>query len=371
MQSIDRQSKYIPIIPKATIRWIVLLGSWMAFGLFMATQSYYLSIQAGRSSFWTDSLLNEMIYACIWLALTPVVMMLAWSYPIEPPRRLSRATLHLFFSVITAIIHRGTFLIVSVMLTSSQQNPFSWNRVGHSMFLYLDYGLMIYWGLLLIRHAYDYFQRYHQNELEKSHLESLLVRAQLQAMKMQLQPHFLFNTLNAISVLIQKNPAAARTMIVKLSELLRMTLEKNTTQEIRLREELAILDCYLEIEQTRFEDRLRIEREIPQEVLDAFVPSLVLQPIVENAMRHGVARQRESALVAIRAERSNGSLILQVTDNGPGIDFSTPMKEGIGLSTTRQRLFRLYGERSHVELQNAKSGGLVVTMTIPLRTHIS
>jgi two-component system LytT family sensor kinase len=184
---------------------------------------------------------------------------------------------------------------------------------------------------------------------------------------MQLHPHFLFNTLNAISTLVHKDPEVADRMIARLSDLLRLTLENIGVQEVRLAQELEFLERYLEIERMRFPDRLEVRMRIAPETLDARAPYLILQPLVENAIRHGIAPRSTRGRVEVRAERKNGMLILEVRDDGPGISPKANPKKGLGISSTRARLEKLYGAAHRFDLSNASEGGLVVTLAWPFQ----
>jgi len=186
---------------------------------------------------------------------------------------------------------------------------------------------------------------------------------------MQLNPHFLFNTLHSISALIHKDPIIADKMIMRLGDFLRLTLENEGAQDVSLQQELDFLRCYLEIEQIRFQDRLTVEMKIDPEARDVSVPNLILQPIVENAIRHGIAPRSYPGIIDIRAQRKNGMLRIEVKDNGLGLadgtDSRAPWKEGIGLSNTRARLQQRFGDAHRFHLNNAPEGGLVVTFEIP------
>lgn len=211
------------------------------------------------------------------------------------------------------------------------------------------------------------YKRDRDRELQASQLESKLTQAQLQILEMQLQPHFLFNTLNGIMVLIREDPDTASLMIARLSEFLRLTLESAGAQEVTLRRELEFLDRYVQIERLRFGDRLTIEQEVPLELLDAMVPNLILQPLVENAIRHGVSKRRGPALISIGVTRDNGTLSIRVRDNGSGLPGrgNADLKEGIGLSNTRARLRHLYGQKQRFELNSPPDGGLSVLLSLP------
>jgi two-component system LytT family sensor kinase len=231
-------------------------------------------------------------------------------------------------------------------------------------FLMLDKELLVYWVIVLISHAAAYYQRYREGELRAS-------QAQLQALKMQLHPHFLFNALHSISALVHSDPDAADKMIARLGDFLRLTLDSAAAQEVSLRQELEFLNCYLDIERTRFRDRLTTEIHADPQVLDCVVPNLILQPIVENAIRHGVSQRAAHGHVEVRASRAGNALRLEVRDNGRGLpvgDEAGRGKQGggVGLANTRARLQQLYGGAYRFELQNAPAGGAVVTLELPL-----
>jgi len=199
-----------------------------------------------------------------------------------------------------------------------------------------------------------------------------LAQAQLNALRMQLHPHFLFNTLNSISVLMSEDVATARRMLSRLSDLLRTSLDNDGRHEVSLREELEFLKAYLEIEETRFQDRLTVRMQIEPDLLDARVPNLILQPLVENAIRHGIATRAQSGVIEINAARDNGMMRLTVRDDGPGLGTNSPSSliSGIGLSNTRERLKQLYGANHRFEMMNASGGGLEVVIAIPFRNRI-
>ncbi len=343
--------------------------AWTGFGIFMGAQSYYLLLRTGHPVPWGTTLFRELVYAYLWAALTPLVLSFARTFPLDGKNWPGRFLFHLGASFAIAVLHKVLYHIIVMLAEAIPGRTFTFERLFLEMWTYLDYGILLYWLLLIIHHAAGFYQRFKEKEVQASHLETQLTRAQLEALKMQLQPHFLFNTLNAISVLISNNPDSARRMISKLADLLRITLESGGKQEVPLEQELVFLESYLEIEQTRFEDRLNVRLHIAPETLSAMVPSLLLQPIVENAMRHGVAERRGSTFVEVRTEQQNGSLKLQVRDNGPGINRQYAHKEGIGFSNTRERLRQLYGSRFSFDVVNAPEGGALATIIIPFHAQ--
>jgi two-component system, LytTR family, sensor kinase len=226
--------------------------------------------------------------------------------------------------------------------------------------------LMIYGVIVGVGHFLHYYRKYRDRELAASLLQTRLAQTQLQVLRMQLHPHFLFNTLNAISALIHKDVRLADRMISRLGELLRATLD-DPGQEVSLRRELEFLTPYLEIEQARLGPRLGVRLEIDDELLDARLPYLVLQPLVENAIRHGLAPRPGAGRLVVRVRRDRKHLVLEVADNGQGVRFDHSFREGIGLSNTRARLHALYGDDQSLTLRPASGGGLVVTVMLPYR----
>jgi sensor histidine kinase YesM len=230
----------------------------------------------------------------------------------------------------------------------------------------LDWLLMTYLFLIGLAYALAYRRESEARALNTSQLETRLVEAQLQALQRQLHPHFLFNTLNTISGLIRTDPDGADAMIDRLGDLLRMTLHKSGIQEVSLKEELDVLQKYVEIERTRFGNRLNIEMHVQPETLDAQVPSLVLQPLVENAIRHGIAPNARPGWIAVHAERESNELVLQVLDSGDGLppDRLMALNRGVGLDNTRARLAHLYRDHFEFTFSNLERG-FCVTIRIP------
>ena len=226
---------------------------------------------------------------------------------------------------------------------------------------------IMYWLVVFGHLGWDYHQRYRDREIQAAELQRELVQARLEALRMQLNPHFLFNTLHAISALIHEDPEAADRMVARLSELLRLSLDQSRPQQVPLSEEIAFLDRYLEIERTRFGDRLKIQKQIEPDTQNAIVPFLLLQPLVENAVRYGIEPREQEGHVSIVARRNNGMLELRVRDDGPGLphDGDSPLRQGIGLSNTQSRLRHLYGEHFQFELADLSEGGLEARISIP------
>jgi signal transduction histidine kinase len=310
----------------------------------------------------------ESNYLCAVLGLG--VLWLAGRWPLERGRLLTWFSLHFALSLLFA----AAYALVLAWILDGQVNVkgelFQFRKVVVKLLVfYTPAHVAVYWIILLAHNGWHFYGRYRERERRAAELEGQLARAQLEALRMQINPHFLFNTLNTIAALIHDQPDAADRMLTRLSELLRLSLERTDAQEIPLRQELHFLDRYLEIEQARFGDRLHVAFEIPEALREVLVPSLILQPIVENSIRHGVEQREEAGRILIRAAAAGGNLELTVADNGPGLPSgrNTFAREGIGLSNTRSRLRHLYGECQSVELGAADGGGLLVRITLPLR----
>jgi sensor histidine kinase YesM len=228
----------------------------------------------------------------------------------------------------------------------------------------------IYLSLISLSHAFVYFSRSQQRDRRAMELETQLERARLQALRMQLQPHFLFNTLNAISTLVVTNPQTAQDMIGSLGQMLRLSLDSGSKSEVPLEQELRFLDSYLEIAQLRFGDRLKVSQHISPGTLKALAPTFILQPLVENAIQHGIEPDSSQGTVEIRAQKVADQLVLSVSDSGVGLTETTdsPAKKGIGLSNTRARLRSLYPGRHSFAIQNRSERGCVAELRIPFHT---
>ncbi|HEY0761583.1 MAG TPA: histidine kinase [Pyrinomonadaceae bacterium] len=327
------------------------------------------AVRLNRTADGWDSVLGELIFSYLWLAFTPLAIWLSQSFRIENGQRFKSLTIHFLASIVFLLIHVFVFTVIATPFGwYSHITPF-WNRYFLLILNFTPTNVMFYWGVIVIEHALDYYQKLQERELRASQLEAQLAQSQLQVLKMQLHPHFLFNTLNAISALIRESPDEAEEMVSRLGDLLRMTLETAGLQEVPFKKELEFLRHYIDIEQTRFQDRLRVEMAIEPETLDGLVPSMILQPLVENSVRHGVAPRPEGGCIKIKAWRDNSLLQLEVEDDGPGLCGDKPMKERVGLTNTRARVSNLYGDGHGLKLRHAAGGGLVVSLSIPFRTE--
>ena len=353
---------------------VIWLG-WTVAGLFYIVQDAVPRLYRGGAVPWKYVFVGWMAGMYVCAALTPAVLWLGNKWPIE--RRFTYAGLHLPFSVIFSIL--ATMIEVPVLLLLGVFPAKSPPSVVGGIKLFLSWGIqggvIRYWAVIVLQAVYRSQKQTKIRERETfelkvqaSELAQQLATAQLSALKMQLQPHFLFNTLGAIVVLIQQRKTAqAEAMVEKLSDLLRLTLEDVEAQEVPLWRELEFLRLYLSIEQVRFEDRLKV-RIVPAAALsDILVPHMVLQPIVENAVRHGLGQSEEAVTIEVAASSANGSLMLVVSDDGPGILSESHGHSGIGLTNTGNRLARLYGDKATLVVGPAATRGVRVTITLPIR----
>ncbi|HSG99917.1 MAG TPA: histidine kinase, partial [candidate division Zixibacteria bacterium] len=306
----------------------------------------------------------------LWGLVTLGVLRLAAVIPLQRGRAWRWVVAHLALSVPITILYIFVYNFI-MMLFYDVPNSWAnyWNLFGPVTTKNQSYHYLAYWVALGVDLIVRYSQSLREKEVRAAELERQLADARLEALKAQLQPHFLFNTLNLIAELIHSDPELADRTLERLSDLLRMSLKHADTQETTLYEELRLVQVYLEIQQSRFSDRLSVVMDTPPDLERARTPSLVLQPLVENAIRHGVAQRSEPTCISISARQHNGSLELRVEDNGPGIDSPdhSSAGHGLGLQNTRERLARLYGPTGTVELMNRPSGGVCALVRIPLR----
>jgi len=363
--------KSIKLFQQSWFRALLIFAAWTLFAAFVSSQIYLAYNRSDMPVQYYRIFLVELTYAYIWAALTPGILWLSKRVPIERANRTRSLTVHIGTSILIGFTTRVLHDLIFFFLLAESGRHLSLSKLMLNVYFMTDYGAMIYWLILLVSYAIDYQKRYREGEVRATRLEAQLAQAQLQALKMQLHPHFLFNTLHSISALIHKDPDAADKMIARLGDFLRLTLENSGMQEVSLGQELEFLKCYLEIERIRFRDRLTVQMDIEPRTLDARVPNLILQPIVENAIRHGIAPRTRPGHIEIGAKRLNGTLYVAVTDNGPGLppDSGTGsiVKEGVGLSNTEARLKQLYGSEHRLDLANTSKGGLTVTLEIPFR----
>jgi two-component system LytT family sensor kinase len=367
---------------KPTSRWrfrVLVFGIWTFLAVFFTVQSYlivYMAIRARsdlplpQSITWWEALRLNLAEFYIWALFALFIFWLAKRFPFERGRWKASLAVHLAASLFVAIAESALSALLSEWLRKDFPKPSLSLAVMQLFFVgKFHQNMVFYWAVLGVRQSIEYYRKYRDRELRASLLQAQLVQARLQVLKMQLHPHFLFNTLNAISALMHQDVEVADRMIARLGDLLRATLESADLQEVTLSQELDFIQPYLEIEKARLGPRLHVEFRVDDEARDGLVPNMLLQPLVENAIRHGIAPRAEPGSIEISAQLENGFLRLKVRDDGPGLPSSAlpRSRNGLGLANTRARLQQLYGAASDFELSNGSPGGLEVTVTIPFR----
>ena len=358
--------------PKINYRRAALLFvGWTLASVIFAGISYAAAIGENNKEFgFVSALRLNLVQFYLWAILAPFVFRFSRRFPIEF-RPLNVRNLLLYFPALISFagIHQVLHLAVlwSISPRWRQRYPALMDcyRAYFAFGFYID--LIIALLIVIAMHALLYYQNFRASELAQSSLKTQLAQAQLKSLKMQLHPHFLFNTLHSISSLVLEDPPKANSMIARLGDFLRLTLENSEQQLVTLKEETEFLRCYLDIEQVRFGDRLTISFELEPQTLSAQVPHLILQPVVENAVQHAIAPRATRGHINIEAKRLNSLLRVVVSDNGPGITSNaiSSTKKCVGLTNVRNRLQQVYGPDFRFELTNGKNGGLTVVMEIP------
>jgi two-component system LytT family sensor kinase len=361
---------------KRDINWrraALLFSGWTLVSIIFAGISYAAAIGESNKEFgFVSALRLNLVQFYLWAILSPLLFRFSRHFPIEfRPFNLRNLLLYFPALISFAGIHQVIHLAVLWSITPRWRQQFpaliDCYRSYFGFGFYID--LIIALLIVIAVHALLYYQNFRASELAQSSLKTQLAQAQLRALKMQLHPHFLFNTLHSISSLVLEDPPKANSMIARLGDFLRLTLENSNQQLVSLKEEAEFLRCYLEIEQVRFGDRLTVALELEPQTLSVQVPHLILQPVVENAIQHAIAPRATGGHINIEAKRLNNLVRLEVRDNGPGIPSNDPLlgTEGVGLSNVRARLHQIYGSDFRFELMNGRDGGLTVVMEIPFQ----
>lgn len=344
-----------------------LFGLWTLLGLIFAGISYLAAISENEEVNLVTIFSTNLIRFYVWAALSPLIYLIAKRLDLTGQGSMLRAVLtHLPLSFVFSILSSIFYTIIVWTIFDSYHARFGsiTNFFQQYAFFGSTYlGMLLYILIAIASHAWLIFLSYRAQESRNLKLQTQLAESELQALKMQLQPHFLFNTLHSISSLNLTDPQKANLMIARLGDFLRMTLDRSGKQMVNLEEELAFLRCYLEIEQIRFSDRLKIEFDVADETLAAEVPHLILQPVVENSVKHGIAPHSAGGVIRISSQLINNLLVLKVMDNGAGINGNSENREGTGLKNIRSRLTQIYEKDFSFELKNGN--GMTAILEIP------
>jgi two-component system, LytTR family, sensor kinase len=362
--------------------WAISFPLIALISLIVSTASYNsIALKSGEYHYRFLPLLRNVFISFSYVVLlAPYILQFARKYPIARGTWKKNLFRHIVAAVIFTAGHTAWMILLEIPQNPKDVMPLTlkyWSSL--TLWALNQDAFDTYGTLVAIAHVWMYYERVRDREIRASQLEGQLATTQLAMLKLQLQPHFLFNTLNAISALMHKNVYSAQDMLSRLSDLLRVSLDNVAVQEVALKSEIEFVRNYLHIEQVRFQDRLTVTMDIDPETLDAMVPNMLLQPLVENSIRHGIARSSGPGTIHIESKRADGLVRITVRDNGPGLPAANNgqvngngngngrAKCGLGLANTRARLQQLYGDTHRLEIANAVGGGVLVTLDLPER----
>ena len=351
---------------RQVLKWLGFAAFWTLVGLAFAAQFYLSSNLLGRSITWVEAITYSLGDWYVWALLSLPIARFARRFPPEEGPAWRTAAIHLAAALGFSLAYVVLRALVGQAHSWLLDEPVTFPEVFRPLWVRtFPFNLLIYGVIIAVSHSIDYYRKYHERTVHALELEKHLAEARLQALLRQLKPHFLFNTLNGIASLMHSDVQAADRMLVRLAELLRLTMSHPGQPLTRLQDEITFIEKYLEIERIRFRDRLSVTIDVDPAALEAQVPSLILQPLVENAIRHGVEPYARPGRIELVVRREPGTIVLTVRDNGAGEPAGGFSREGIGLGNTRARLRELYGEQHRFELANHPDGGLIVRVTLP------
>jgi two-component system LytT family sensor kinase len=352
-------------------RWLriaAIAAGWAFLGLVLSLELYFNQRVEMSWSDFAGVAIPQFGRAAMWACLAPFILMLRTRLPLSTGHWVGGILFHVVFSfVVMATFYLGRIEAFLIFFGEGRTSGF-WQTATSSFYGHNLVDIAYYWGVVAFGYVEDIQRRFKNEEIRAAQLENRLIEAELKALREQLKPHFLFNTLNTISVMVRdgKNEMAV-TLLARLGSLLRMSLDGNHKNETTLRVEMDFLERYIEIQKARFPDRLTVGVSVEEAALNVPVPWLILQPIVENAILHGVAPKSGPGRVDITGRVEGGLLHLEVRDDGPGLPDNRRVVEGTGLANTRERLAKLYGEAGRVTLRSQPEGGISVKITVPCR----
>ena len=331
--------------------WALAALAWLILSFVFAPEVYLYFQARGEPISWLRAFQLTLSNSAVAALFAPVIVWLARRYPLERGRWTKSLLIHIPASIAFAYAHTGAYVLICYASKS----------VAQDLLQRFHPNLLTYWAIVAASAAYDYFGRYRERERQLARLQTQLLRAQL-------RPHFLFNTLNTVSAMIHEDVQAADRMLGHLSEVLRLTLDSLGHHEVPLRAEIELVDRYLEIDRMRFDGGIELSVDASGDILDALVPSMLLQPLVENSVKHGFVDRSSVGTITIRGRREGGMLVVVVEDSGRGLaDAKSPAGEGIGLSATRERLEKMYPGSSGLTIGPGAAGGALVRVELPFR----
>lgn len=341
------------LLRKSWVKWTIILGGCAAVSLLLAPEVYLYFLYKGERIPFAQAAALTGANTLLAAAFAPAIVWLTRRFPLEQGTWIQSLPVHTLACLVFSISHSSLYALLC----------YASPQFFHILFIRFHPNLITYWAIVGFTEAIDYFEKYQERERQ-------LAQAHLELLKNQLHPHFLFNTLHAVSAMMHEDVKAADQMVSRLSDLLRLMLDNIGHHEVTLKEEIDFLQRYLEVERLRFQERLALTVDVEPETLDALVPSMVLQPLVENSIRHGFGTHLNRGTITIQARREAGWLILRVIDNGCGLPkgSSQPLREGLGLRNTRQRLEQLYAQSHRLQLETPSAGGAILTLQIPFHS---
>ena len=353
--------------------WLLSFALWTV-AWFLNAGSEIIDVVTGdlSASVW-EPVVWEFTSNYAWAVLTPFIVIFALRHRLSRSNWAKMLPLYLLAMVLFSIAHVAGMVSARKLIYWAIGDSYEfWQSIAHlglEMIYELLKDIFTFWMLTGFAYGFDYYRRYKERELKTAQLEAQLAHARLDNLIQQLHPHFIFNTLNTISAIMHENVRAADTIITRLSDLLRLAFEKSDRQEVPLQDEVEALEIYLDIMRARYQDRLAVDMSIDPEARDALVPVLILQPLVENAIKHGVDPRPDGGRVSVSAQRKDGTIRLEVSDDGPGAEETADqlLRKGFGLSSTVERLQQLYGQAQTATLHNGPAGGFSVTLDFPYR----
>jgi signal transduction histidine kinase len=355
-----------PEVKKRLLQIAAIFAFYTVLSAYYSTQSLAVFLNKGVQTSFLEEFGTSLIQWLPWAFLTLFILGFAKKYPVYLKKWSFWLPRYLFAGVFFSVVHIVIYLGIVMVVQHPQGEILDLFLIV--FFKSINYNLLVFIIIVSLWNLWDYNRRNQQNEIRTSQLEAKLAQAELDVLRMQLNPHFLFNTLHMITAYVRKDPDVAETMIDRLSDLLRKTLETSDSAEIPLKEELEYVKIYLEIQKCRFQGRMREELNIAPDTLDVNVPSLILQPLIENAVQYAVAPQALGGKITVSSRKKEQRILLEIKDGGPGFPEGTEamFKKGRGLSNTRERLQLHYGDSSSFVLENNPGGGALVRLEIPI-----
>ena len=362
-----RNSRIITMLVRG---WLISAALWLTLAVLAVTQGHFSALQRGLADSadawgWWRLLGQWLPRYAVWALLSPPIFWFAMRFLIRREGLGVRIALHVAASIGMAVV---AVALHSLTICAIWPHASLWAHVQKMLFADFTDGIVTYWIVLLAAHAYAFRGQAKEREIAALRLDAQLKAAELAMLRLQLNPHFLFNALNTLGVLMREDPVAADRLLERLSLFLRAVLAGATSEETTLADELALLDHYLAVEGERFGERLLVQKQIAPETLDASVPRMLLQPLVENAIKHGIVIRQRGGTLTISAQKTGGRIVLAVADDGPGWNHpagATPSAFGIGISNTRLRLQKRHGAEQQMEFLDAAGGGALVRLTFP------